>query len=120
MKILTDEQAEAIARFLEEYVPDAKLNEEDGWPGSDTAALDSGFVALVSGEPMLQIRLSGFGPTDGEVVGPLANVELYDTGLLGIQRGTSEEWEELNPFGDAEVSHVFIEVAGTEPMGGAA
>lgn len=70
---------------------------------------------------MLQIRLSGFGPDDGEVIGPLANVELSDMpDVVFIQRAGSEEWEDLRPFDDADVSHVFIEVAGTEPMGGGA
>jgi hypothetical protein len=64
-------------------------------------------------QPMLQLRLSGIGPDDGEVVGPLRNVEVLDSGTVMVQGDSEEDWYEVDT---TDVMHVFVEPAGTEPM----
>jgi hypothetical protein len=64
---------------------------------------------------MLQLRLTGYGPDDGIVMGPFHNVELMPgTGYVGVQHAGEEEWTEYVIEG---YDHVFVEVAGTEPGG---
>ena len=117
MKILTDEQAAFIARFITELMPDNMR--EYGWTEEDCDQLDAAFEALeTDAPPQLQLRLTDIGPNDGEVIGPLQNVEVYPASdYIGIQR-PGEEWEEVLIYGTG-VAHVFVEVAGTEPGGAA-